>query len=83
MQVTAEHYMLAQKQKRNLPITELKRTCVIEFFHSEKSLSITSNPRKILLINGKVHVGRVWSVKIVKEQYQLFEPPNVVENHKQ
>ena len=81
MQVTEEYYTLAPKQK-NLPVTELKRTCVIEFFHSDESSSIDSNSRKILRINREDCVGWVWSIKIVEEQYRLFEQSDIIENYK-
>ena len=58
----------------------LQRRCVRDFCHSEDSSSIDSNSRKIITINGRPHVGRVWLAKTIDEQYQMFLVSDVLEN---
>ena len=40
-----------------------QRRCVRDFCHSDDSSSIDSNSRKIITINERPHVGRVWLAK--------------------
>ena len=54
---------------------------IVEFFHSDESSSIDSNSRKIIIVTGKQHIGRVWSVKTLNEQYSLFKQSEVIERY--
>ena len=46
--------------------------CISEFCHSDESSVIDSNSRKIVTVRGENHVGRVWVIPTVREQYRLF-----------
>ena len=56
--------------------------CISEFCHSDESSVIDSNSRKIVTVKGEKHVGRVWVVPTVREQYRLFQNSETVEKYK-
>ena len=56
--------------------------CISEFCHSDESSVIDSNSRKIVTVKGEKHVGRVWVVPTVREQYRLFQNSDTVEKYK-
>ena len=57
-----------------------QRRCVEDFCHSDDSSSIDSNSRKIITIDGRPHVGRVWLAKTLDEQYQMFLISDVLQD---
>ena len=70
--------------KRKVQVTKigpLQKESIAEFCHSDESSSIDSNSRKIIIVTGEQHVGRVWSVKTVNEQYSLFKQSEVIERY--
>ena len=56
----------------------LMRNSIYDLYHSEKSSTIESNSRKIIEVNGEKHVGRVWLVPTIKEQYNLFKQSDII-----
>ena len=65
-------YAHTQSTEYTTKIGLIHKRCVLEFCHSNESLSIDSNSCKILIVNGKKHVGRVWLFPTIREQYTLF-----------
>ena len=46
---------------------------IYDFCHSEESSTTDSISCKINEVNGEKHVGRVWLVPIIRDQYKLFK----------
>ena len=76
-----DSYRLVEGSHRKTKWGLLQRKCVLDFCHSEDSLSIDSNSRKIIDVNGKKHVGRVWLAKTINEQYKMFLTSEIVEDN--
>ena len=57
-------YISASKRKAKGGI--LQKKYVLAFCHSDDSLSIASNSRKIITVDKEKYVGRVWSAKSIK-----------------
>ena len=77
----ASMFAIKTIQVRKSYQTELKRESVLDFCHSDCSSTIDSNSRKIVTINKEQHPGRVWLVKTLDEQYNLFKKSDVVKEY--
>ena len=58
------------------------RQCVHSFCHCDDSSSIDSNSRKIVTVGEEKHAARVWRVKTVNEQYEMFLHSTTLEDYK-
>ena len=65
--------------RKGRTITDLQiqqRNCVFEFSHAGEASSIDSNSRRVIEVKRgeeyEKHVGRVWRVPTIQEQYNLF-----------
>ena len=67
-------------------LTVQQRKCIAAFCHSEESSSIDSNSKRMVEVKRgqeiELHVGRVWNVLTVTEQYNLFMESETLENSK-
>jgi len=61
--------------------TALQKLCIDVFCHSDKSSSIDSNSRKVIIVDKVKHAARVWGVTTIDEQYQLFIQSETLETH--
>ena len=69
---SAEHATTRKRVKQNVPATDLKRKCVIEFCHCDDSSSIDSNSRKIVKVGNKDHPARVWLCKTIDKSMKCL-----------
>ena len=58
------------------------RQCVNTFCHCDDSSSIDSNSRKVVIVGEEKHAARVWRVKTVNEQYDMFINSTTLDNYK-
>ena len=79
--ICSQTYIPPKRKVRVTKIGPLQKESIAEFCHSDESSSIDSNSRKIIIVAGEQHVGRVWSVKTVNEQYSLFKQSEVIERY--
>ena len=74
-----------QKKRKQTALSQQQEQCVITFCHSDESSRIDSNSKRIVevTIDGKTekHVGRVWAVRTIDEQYTLFCESDTVADH--
>lgn len=77
----ASMFAIKTIQARKSYQTELKCESVLDFCHSDCSSTIDSNSRKIVTIKNEQHPGRVWLVKTLDEQYNLFKQSDVVKEY--
>lgn len=75
---------------REREVTTLQKKSIRDFCHANKGSCIDSNSRRIvdvlsLIQPGSIgkHVGRVWEVVSVDEQYGLFMNSQTIEQYKQ
>ena len=74
-------YSHSQPKQYVTASSKLMRDSIYDFCHSEESSTIDSNSRKIIEVNGERHVGRVWLVPTVREQYKLFMQSDVMRTY--
>ena len=60
----------------------LQKACIDAFCHSDKSSSIDSNSRKVIIVDKIKHAARVWGVAPVDEQFQLFIQSETLKTHR-
>ena len=77
---------IERKRKHERDVTKRQKDSIITFCHSDDSSSVDSNSKRIVeVMKGEIcekHVGRVWSVKTIDEQYSLFINSEIVETCK-
>ena len=79
--ICSQTYIPPKRKVRVTKIGPLQKESIANFCHSDESSSIDSNSRKVIIVTGEQHVGRVWSVKTVNEQYSLFKQSEVIERY--
>ena len=79
--ICSQTYIPPKRKVRVTKIGHLQKESIANFCHSDESSSIDSNSRKVIIVTGEQHVGRVWSVKTVNEQYSLFKQSEVIERY--
>ena len=64
------------KKIRQTALSQKQEQCILTFCHSDESNTIDSNSKRLMEVMwyGKIekHIGRVWSVRTIDEQYILF-----------
>ena len=80
----SDKYAHVQREKQvQTLLTQRQKQSVYTFFHSDKSLSIDSNSRHLInvMIDNVTerHVGRVWNVSTINDQYALFLESETIE----
>ena len=63
-------------KRKQTALSQKQEQCVLTFCHSDESSNIDSNSKRLVDVirDGKIerHVGRVWAVRTIDEQYTLF-----------
>ena len=81
-----DYIHVKRKARSESMLTIQQRKCVEEFCHSEESSSIDSNSKRMVEVKRgqeiELHVGRVWNVLTVTEQYNLFLESEILEKTK-
>ena len=62
--ICSQTYIPPKRKVRVTKTGPLQKEGIAEFCHSDESSSIDSNSRKVIIVTGEQHVGRVWSVKL-------------------
>ena len=76
---------IESKKRKQTELSQKQEQCILTFCHSDESSTIDSNSKRLVEVirDGKIerHVGRVWAVRTIDEQYTLFcESDTVADN---